>query len=376
MRFSHVCISMHFIKTVALAANGEGFGHASRMVSMVQELHGSYKLVLYAPPAVERFVRGKLGIDLSAAVDFVPVPAFELCREGERVRYMKSIRRNLGLVASLPRLLVHLRRDMRARGLSCLVSDFEPISTLAATALGIPVLQVNHPGVVHKSHSIMPDAIMAKLTATLMMGRYDKRILVCFYDGDAGPVLRREIARQEPTCGEHIVVSVKREYRAEVLACLEDQPAGRVLVYPEANEKLPYEKALASCMAVITSAGHQTLSEAICLGKPVFAIPQRGQFEQRLNAIRLHECGWGSWSCLKGIEPKLQHFLALAKKGDFPHKPQNPWMRRYSNDCSAMLSMRIRDFIDGSEGKTAHPAAWAIARSAIDSAERAERTAG
>jgi hypothetical protein len=85
-------------------------------------------------------------------------------------------------------------------------------------------------------------------------------------------------------------------------------------VFPDPNKN--YAQHLASCTAVITSAGHQSICEAIYLGKPIFVIPQRGQYEQRLNAQMLRKSGRGEYSTLRALKKRLPRFLERLE--DFP----------------------------------------------------------
>jgi hypothetical protein len=62
---------------------------------------------------------------------------------------------------------------------------------------------------------------------------------------------------------------------------------------------LPFDEAtfiadLASCRAVVATAGFTLMSEAISLDKPMLAVPIRGQFEQVLNARYLEREGYGA----------------------------------------------------------------------------------
>ncbi len=50
---------------------------------------------------------------------------------------------------------------------------------------------------------------------------------------------------------------------------------------------------LARCSCIISTAGHQLISEALCLGKPVLAVPEPGQYEQSINALYLERMGGG-----------------------------------------------------------------------------------
>jgi uncharacterized protein (TIGR00661 family) len=55
---------------------------------------------------------------------------------------------------------------------------------------------------------------------------------------------------------------------------------------------LPFLEDLASCRAVLSTAGNQLMGEAIYLGKPVLVVPEHC-VEQRLNAAAVERLGIG-----------------------------------------------------------------------------------
>jgi len=344
------------MKTIALAANGEGYGHASRMVSLVESLGSQYRLVLYAPDSIHDFLKSKLGSRLSQTkinckrlnlpMYLHSLPGLCFTKQGDRIKYLATLRQNLPVIFSMRRNLAILRKQFVQDGVDVLISDFEPFSTLAARALGLPILQLNHPGVVLRDSSIRLDALLAKLVATLMMGVYTRRQLVSFYDGDIGPLIRDEIKKQQITNTGPIVVFVKKEYRQKVLCELKRNGIHDLLIFPEAAAQHDYAKALAGCRALISSAGHQALSECIYLGKPVFAIPQRGQYEQLLNARKLALSGRGWNGNLRTLQQDLPKFLTAIKNNQWPVKGQRPGLHIKDDDWTDRLLRRIRNFIE------------------------------
>jgi uncharacterized protein (TIGR00661 family) len=297
------------MKTVALAANGEGFGHASRLVSLVEALNGHYKLVIYAPESIHEFIHEKLSKQgkLPYPLRTLPCPAF--VKQGDSVKYLATIKKNLPLLLSLRKNAARIRLQLIKDAVDILISDFEPFSTWGAKSLGIPVLQINHPGIVIRSKSLAIDAILAKTVAWLMMGWYDSRILVSFYDGDCGPIIRKEIMTKTIKNKGHIVVYIKKEYQKKVVAALEDEGYKNILVFPNPQADTDFAEALASCTAVIASAGHQIISECLYLRKPLLVIPQRGQFEQRLNAIKLEKSGFGTRTTMRSLKYTIRKFI-------------------------------------------------------------------
>ena len=59
---------------------------------------------------------------------------------------------------------------------------------------------------------------------------------------------------------------------------------------------------------MVTGGGFSLLSEAVYLGKPVLAIPLRGQFEQMMNARYLERDGYGL--CAEEVDERvMERFL-------------------------------------------------------------------
>jgi len=289
---------------LALSCNGEGFGHASRAVVFAQALKHYVELVLYAPDTVLPFLSKKL-----PWVEIRSIPAFLLEKEGDRISYSLTAKKNIPLFFRMHKEIAKLADDLNSQGVGAVLSDFEPFSGWAAASAGIPVLQVNHPGIIIKSPSFKPEAMLAKIIASFMMGHYDSRIFVSFFDGDCGPLIRPDLKALEVRNEGHIILNLKPSYRPPVFRVLEKLKISNYLLFPDPYAKNSYEQSLASCMAVISSAGHQTICEAAYFNKPVLAIPQRGQYEQKLNARFLEASGRGMSSTMKQLPEKLPCFL-------------------------------------------------------------------
>jgi len=301
-----------------MSCAGEGFGHVSRMISFAQGLQARHELVLFAPKSVQHHIRRSL-----PQAKVITIPYFHLTKKDDRIVYLDTLRQNFAKFIRFRVDVRAIRRQLRAQRVQAVVSDYEPYLPAAARALDLPVLQVNHPGVVLQYRSLSPDALVATAVARLMMGRYDRRLYVSFYNGDVGPILREEFSSSRAERGDYYVVYVKPTYRRRVAAELERHGVTNYLMFP--NPSLNYAEALAGCKGVITGAGHQSLSEAVTLGKPVFAIPQRGQYEQRLNARMLVASGWGMKGRFSNLGKTLPAFIAAIDRfPQLPHRQQAP----------------------------------------------------
>ena len=143
-----------------------------------------------------------------------------------------------------------------------------------------------------------------------MAGHADKTIVCSFFDGDVGPIIRKALRETKRASDGHFVVSVKPHYRAAIERALDaiGRDLFRVFPDPEAD----YDRELARSRGLIAPAGHQSISEALALGKPVLAIPVAGQWEQALNAKKLRESGFGDWANIEDLEAALPRFVTNA----------------------------------------------------------------
>ncbi len=288
---------------IAYSCAGEGFGHAARMAALHADLAARCRIDLYVPETVKRFVRSKL-----PEASISGLPCFELAKRGNRIDYRLTAFKALRLAAHLIPEVLRLSRVLRRRRTDVVLSDFDPFLPLAARLAGIPVVQMNHPGIVLRHLEADPRSWIAALSARFLEGPWDRRLIVSFYGGDVGPVLRKSLYRHRVRDEGFIAVNLKNEARAKILPILDATPGLRYKLYPSPGAD--FDEGLASCSAVITGAGHQTLSEALCLGKPVLALPQEGQFEQALNARMLERTGRGAACSVAELPCALPRFLS------------------------------------------------------------------
>ena len=85
---------------------------------------------------------------------------------------------------------------------------------------------------------------------------------------------------------------------------------GNIEIFPFLN---PF-KILSNCSAVITTAGHSSISEAVVYKKPVLAIPVRNHVEQICNSISVKKSGCGDYLYIndlrKSYEKEILEFIS------------------------------------------------------------------
>jgi len=126
-----------------------------------------------------------------------------------------------------------------------------------------------------------------------------------------------------------------------MMETLKNFPDLRFDVYPRPEGD--FADALSRCKGVIAPAGHQLLSEALYLGKPVLAFPQKGQYEQKVNARMLEKSGYGIHGRFYRMKKDLSRFL---KRIDELPTGQNRFERFKFTDDTDYIVNYIIDFVN------------------------------
>lgn len=322
-------------ESIAFSCASEGYGHVARVVALAPILMEAYELYFFAAEPVEHVIREHI-----PDARIIPIAHLGFVIENHRIDYLSTTALSLkNIIGQLPEF-PHLVRMLRSLSLTALISDFEPITAYAAWLAGIPVLNLNHPGIVLKFRPTGFEAIMAQAVARMMMPVANKHLICSFYEGDVGPILRSGLKGTGPTRGEHILVYTKKDSRRQLLAALERFKEVEFRVFPDPHGS--FDQSLLTCRAMIGPAGHQSLSEAICLRKPTLAFAQRGQFEQQLNARMLERSGWGSAGTIDAIEDSVSSFLE--QLDSYPRKQDEHFQFTLEDDTGHAIA-EIRSFI-------------------------------
>jgi len=320
---------------IAYSCAGEGFGHAARMVVLSDHLEKNHRVSYFVPCNIQGFLKQKIS---GFSARSIPVLAF--VKKGDTVNLFKTFFHNLPVILAAPFTIARLAYTLKKQRYSMVISDFEPFLAWAGKLAVLPVLQINHPGIISKYPEARIQSLLAVLGARLMEGPWDKRILISFFGGDVGPLLRKSLFKHPVKEESFLVFNLKPCYRDNIEKIMQNFPNINYKLFPNPQED--FEKALAECNGVVSSAGHQIIAEALALGKPLLVLPQQGQYEQILNARMLENLGKGKTSSLKALQEDLPKFLE-----DLPQMRQSKNLpKEYTlSDSTEKLLVLIDQFI-------------------------------
>ena len=167
---------------IAYSCAGEGLGHAVRTSVIGPQLEGRHKVFYFAPETVRAFLRGKMGNR-----KFLDIPHFSFVKRDEKVLILATILRSLPTAARMSYNVMLFAKKLRSMKIDAVISDFEPILPRAARMAGIPVFQLNHPGIVQRVARFHPLAWLTSIASRILEGPSHERIHISFYQGDVGP---------------------------------------------------------------------------------------------------------------------------------------------------------------------------------------------
>lgn len=297
---------------IVYALCGHGRGHSSRAHAVAATLAGRGHRVTFAAdaPAADRLEAGGVAVRR--------VPGLRQVLHGNRVRLLATARANLDLTWRSPEIIADAARWLADAGADLVVTDHEPFFARAAPRAGLPVVALSHQLILTETRPAvplrhLPSALGTALGIGVLAPRRPAAAVVPSFffpplrRGSTAtlvpPILRDDVLALRPSCGDRVLVYVNEGAGMEgLLAALAGVPAdvyglGEGLAPPGVRRKAPSRAGfladLAAARAVVATAGFTLLSEALHLGKPVLALPNRGFFEQAVNAHALVALGRG-----------------------------------------------------------------------------------
>lgn len=320
---------------IAYSFAGEGKGHVARTVAIAKKLSHKLDILFFSPPTVKDFL-----LEHIPHAKIVDIKCLGFVQKGHKIDYYETMQTNMDHLKNQnwTKEIARLADILKEEKISAVISDFEPYLAHAAALAERPCLNINHPGIVLKYFSLAPDAILAQMVAMFMMPPAQKNLICSFFDGDIGPIIRDEIQDIIPRKEDFYLLYAKKASRKEMIHALEDNHIP-YKVFPNKDDN--FVEALSACKAVIAPAGHQLLSEALFLQKPVLAFPQQGQFEQRLNAKMLQLSGRGMEGNAANIASSVAGFVKQIDS--FPQKAKSRNRFNFFND-TLRAARSIMDF--------------------------------
>jgi uncharacterized protein (TIGR00661 family) len=171
------------------------------------------------------------------------------------------------------------------------------------------------------------------------------------------PLLRSELKEKNPTVEDFLLVYVLNDgYAEDLAACHCEYPDTRIVGFwdrkgaegiTHLRENLAFHplddvaflNAMGCCGGLVTTAGFESVCEAMYLGKPVYMTPTENQIEQHCNAVDAHLAGAGIW----GFDFDLGRFLDYIPR----HQANRDQFREWADSAETRFAALFEDLQKG-----------------------------
>ena len=296
---------------IVYGVSGEGSGHSSRaseIIPFLLEEGHDVKVVSYD--------RGYK--NLRDSFDVFETEGLTIASVDNKVSKVKTFTENLKRLPEGYEALQRLRKKIfKEYQPDCVITDFEPMTAYLANHYNLPLITVdNQHRIRYMKYScpsyLSKDQLVTETVIRAMVPKPDVSLVTTFYFGETKndrtflfpPILRKPVLELTPCENDHILVYLTSGFESFIEMLPEFKREKFILYgYDKSGEQgnityKPFSKEgfledLASCRAVMATAGFTLMTESIYLKKPYLALPMLGQFEQELNGLLLEKAGFG-----------------------------------------------------------------------------------
>jgi uncharacterized protein (TIGR00661 family) len=296
---------------IVYGVSGEGSGHSSRAKEIAGHLVDQGHEVRLA--SYDRGYR-----NLAEEFNVQEIEGLHIASEDNQVSKTKTFTENIKKLPEGHKKLNELRhilfKDFQP---DAVITDFEPMTAYLANYYDFPLITIDNQHRMRYMRYECPDFLDKdrKVTETViraMVPKPDVSLVTTFFFGEVKndrtflfpPILREEVLALNPSNQGHILVYLTSGFDS-FLKTLKPFEREKFLVYGYDRDDCdgpfqfkPFSKQgflddLASCKAVMATAGFTLMTESLYLRKPYLAMPMNGQFEQELNGMWLDDLGYG-----------------------------------------------------------------------------------
>jgi uncharacterized protein (TIGR00661 family) len=305
---------------ILYGVTGEGMGHATRSKVVCEHL-------VDAGHDVKIVVSGRAhGFLAKTFRDVIEIKGLTIKYVDNRMDRDGTLAKNVlaapGLIAANVSTYFAKVADFRP---DVVVTDFDSFAYLFAKRHGLPVLSIDNQQIISRcklgkfaKQGVKVDYQMTKAFIRAKLPACDHYVVTTFfyppvrpkYEKDTTlvpPMLRQSVldAKKKAKAGDHVLVYQTSASDTKLVDELNEVHKEKFVVYglrknaKHGNCTLKefsedgFVDDLAGARAVVCNGGLSLIGEAVFLGKPIFSVPVRNQYEQMLNARYLEELGYG-----------------------------------------------------------------------------------
>ncbi len=263
--------------------------------------------------------------EIAAPIHLVESPNFACDTDEKKILIGKTIRANLVKSVTFWRSLKQIDKVVKAENPDIILNFYDLLGGLYYAFFRPKSVfwVIGHQYLIyHPSFQFAPsnrlNKFFFKFNTRMTAFGASQKLALSFYELDSTdkitvvpPLLREEVKKLKPTEGDFFLTyMVNSGYGQEVVFYAKANPSLQIRAYwdkkdaAETEFPLPnlsfhrvhdknFLRDMAACKGLISTAGFESICEAMYLGKPVMVIPIKGQYEQACNALDTVHSGAG-----------------------------------------------------------------------------------
>jgi uncharacterized protein (TIGR00661 family) len=329
------------------SVTGDGYGHAIRSSILIDYLKDHHDLMITAYGKAYPYLHDRYE-------NVHRIEGHSWFYEDNQVKLRKTVnmfsKNFLKYVYSNAKTLYPLLGDFKPQ---IIITDFEP--TPHWFSFGLPIINIDNINILSKGKfriikKYRADLNLSKTFLRVYAGNIpttpkDKYYLIPTFTFPEvkknaylfPTLLRNQVLRTGPKKGKHILVYQTTDTNKNLECILNSVEEEEFILYGFNTEKkvknVTYKnfsdtgfiRDMASSKAVIVNGGHNVISEALYLRKPVLAIPIKNQFEQIFNGISLNTDGYGTYTEVLTVEDIKKFLGKIAQYEENIRTKLKPW---------------------------------------------------
>ncbi len=352
---------------------GEGRGHMTQAISLSEMLrrNGHEVIEVLIGKSKGRDVPDFFNQRIQAPVHVYETPSFIFKKERKHINLPRTILYNFtpGRVAKYNKSIEFIHERIKETQPDVVINFYEMLAGLSHLRFreDLPFINIGHqyllkhPGYLHgrgdtqgllflRIHTYVSSL---SATKTLALSFYPMKDSLSERIAVVPPLLRKEVLEMTPSKGDFILgYMLNQGYEKEVRSWHEENPevplhffwdkrdapeelkVDDTLTFHKINDK-KFLDFMKDCKGYITTAGFESVCEAIYLGKPIMMIP--AHIEQEVNAADAESIGAGIVGSSFNLSPLLDHLKE--------EHPVNEAFRSWQDSAEEIFLKHLTTFV-------------------------------
>ncbi|MEB2775966.1 glycosyltransferase family protein [Algoriphagus sp. D3-2-R+10] len=313
--------------TFLFIVQAEGRGHMTQAIAFSNMLRkqGHELAGVILGKSKRRTIPEFFSREISAPIHLVDSPNFACDKEEKKILIGKTIRQNLAKASIFWQSLREIHEVVKAEQPDIILNFYDLLGGIY-NGIFKPKAQywvIGHQYLIyHPNFKFAPakgfNKFFFKFNTRLTALGASEKLALSFYQLESTdkitvvpPLLREDVKKLTPTSGDFFLTYIVNSgYSAEVLSFAKANPHLHMRVYWDKKDAAENEyplpnlsfhrvhdknflRDMAACKGLVSTAGFESICEAMYLGKPVMVIPVAGQYEQACNALDTAYSGAG-----------------------------------------------------------------------------------